>query len=246
MNPIISVSEVDFGYETTPVVENISLTIYEGEYFGLLGPNGSGKTTLLKLMLGLLPPDQGTVELFGEPAETFQAGERLGYVSQDSSSVDRSIPVTVREVVRMGRFPHVGLNDLSATDENRVDEALDTVGIADLADRRIGKLSGGQRQRTYIARAVAAEADLLALDEPTVGVDAEAREQFYAVLDRLHEDGITIVLIEHDLGTLTEQADRVACIDQSLQYVGDVQSFLESSAIEETFGPTAGALTRVR
>ncbi len=246
MTHAITVTDVSFAYDEHPVVEDVSLTVDEGEFLGLIGPNGSGKTTLLKLMLGLERPETGTVELFGEPADAFADGERLGYVSQQSTEADRTMPVTVREVVRMGRYPHVGLNELTAADEVLVDDALKRVGIADLANRRVGRLSGGQKQRAYIARALAAEADLLALDEPTVGVDADSREQFYALLDELNDQGITIVLIEHDLGLVTEHVDRIACIDRTLHHVGDAASFLASNALVETFGMTGRALAANR
>ena len=240
--PAIDVTDVSFAYDERPVLEEISLTVPEGEFLGLIGPNGSGKTTLLKLMLGLESPDSGTVELFGEPANSFDDGERLGYVSQKSAEADRTMPVTVREVVRMGRYPHAGLNELTADDDALVDDALETVGITDLASRRIGNLSGGQKQRAYIARALAAEAELLALDEPTVGVDANSREQFYTLLEDLNGQGITIVLIEHDLGIVIEHADRIACINRTLHYAGDADAFLESDALLEAFGTAGNAL----
>ena len=243
MRPVIDAENVSFAYDDQPVVEDISLTVREGEFLGLVGPNGSGKTTLLKLLLGSLSPDTGTVRLFDQPVDEFEDGKRLGYVSQASTEVANSMPVTVREVVRMGRYPHVGLNALSDEDEALVEEALEQVGITDLADRRIGRLSGGQQQRAYIARAIAAEADLLALDEPTVGVDAESREAFYDLLDDLNDQGITILLIEHDIGVVAEHVDRVVCINRELYYDGDVDAFLNSDALLETFGTAGKAVT---
>lgn len=241
MTRAIALADVSFRYQDRRVLDAVTLSIDEGSFFGLLGPNGGGKTTLLKIMLGLLSPDTGTAQLFGEPATAFDDGERLGYVSQDAAESDRSMPVTVRQVVRMGRYPHAGLNGLTATDEERVTEALSTVGITEIADRRVGSLSGGQRQRTFIARALAAEADLLALDEPTVGVDAEARERFYALLDRLNGTGITVVLIEHDIGVVLDHADHVGWIDRSLRYVGDPSGLLESETLATAPGALAGA-----
>ena len=243
MTDAITVENVSFAYDDHPVLEDVSLSVREGEFLGLIGPNGSGKTTLLKIMLGLQAPDTGTVELFGTPAREFRDGARLGYVSQHSTDADATMPVTVREVVRMGRYAHAGLSRLGPDDRSSVEEALETVGIADLAGRRINRLSGGQRQRAYIARALASEADLLALDEPTVGVDADSVEQFYALLEDLNEQGITIVLIEHDIGVVTEHVDRIACINRTLHHHGDAESFLESDALIETFGTAGKALT---
>ena len=236
MNPVISLDAVTFAYGETPAVRDITLDVEAGEFLGLIGPNGSGKTTLLHLMLGLHTPDSGRVELFGEPVDAFDDGHRIGYVSQESTSQAGSMPVTVRENVTMGRFAHVGHARLTAHDHGTVDDALDTVGITELADRRMSALSGGQRQRAYIARAIASEADLLALDEPTVGVDAESRDAFYQLLDDLNAEGITIILIEHDIGVVTDRASRIACINTELFHHGDTESFVDSDALADAYG----------
>ncbi len=237
--PAVRMENVTFGYGDQPAVENVSLTIERGEFLGLVGPNGSGKTTLLLLMLGVLSPDEGRVELFGDPVDEFADGERIGYVSQKSTDAGSTMPVTVREVVTMGRFAHAGHRRLSDRDHEAVDEALETVGIRDLESRRINELSGGQTQRAYIARALASEADLLAMDEPTVGVDARSREQFYGLLGDLNDRGITIILIEHDLGVVTDRADRIACINRTLYHHGSASSFAESDALEAAYGPNS-------
>ncbi|AGB32254.1 ABC transporter-related protein [Natrinema pellirubrum DSM 15624] len=233
---VVDLENVTFAYGEQPAVRDVSLTVAEGDFLGLIGPNGSGKTTLLQLMLGLRSPDSGSIELFGEPVSSFEDGERIGYVSQQATSGGGSMPVTVREVVTMGRFAHAGHGRLTNTDHAAVDDALETVGITDLADRQINALSGGQRQRAYIARALASEADLLALDEPTVGVDAESRDAFYQLLESLNADGITIILIEHDIGVVTDRASRIACINTDLYHHGDTESFVESDALTEAYG----------
>ncbi len=235
MTHAITVENVSFAYDDQPVLKDVSLSIETGEFLGLIGPNGSGKTTLLKIMLGLQTPDAGTVELFGTPATEFTEGTRLGYVSQHSTDADAVMPVTVREVVKMGRYAHAGLWRLTADDHDAIEDALDTVGIADLADRRISRLSGGQRQRTYIARALASQADLLALDEPTVGVDADSVERFYDLLGELNDDGISIVLIEHDIGVVTEHADTIACLNGELYEHCETEAFLDTDALERAF-----------
>jgi zinc transport system ATP-binding protein len=233
---VIDLENVTFGYGDVPVVEDVSFAVEAGEFLGLLGPNGSGKTTLLALMLGLLEPDAGTVRLFGEPAHAFSDGERVGYVAQDATDVKAGMPITVREIVAMGRYPRAGLSRLSGRDREIATDAMERVGIADLAGRRVAQLSGGQRQRVFIARALAAEADLLVLDEPAVGVDAESRERFYDLLHDLNERGMTIVLIEHDIGVVTERASRIACMNREVYFHGDPAGFVESDALSRAYG----------
>ena len=243
MSAVIDAENVTFAYGETVAVEDVSLTVEDGSFLGLIGPNGSGKTTLLHLLVGLKSPDSGSIALFGEPIDEFEDGERIGFVSQRATDRSGSMPVSVREAVLMGRFPHAGLGRIDGEDRAIAQRALDRVGIAELADRPIGALSGGQRQRAFIARALAAEADLLALDEPTVGVDAESRTEFYTMLDELNEEGITILLIEHDVDILTEHVDSVACLNRQLYHHGDTVSFLESDAIAEAYGPTGKVIS---
>jgi zinc transport system ATP-binding protein len=238
---VIELAGVDFGYTSAPVIEDVSLRIAPGEYAAVVGPNGSGKSTLMKLMLGLLQPDEGTAKLFGEPSHTFDDGSRIGYVAQQASA-SKEMPITVREVVKMGRFPHVGFGRLSESDWAIVDRALDTVGMAAFANRRVTQLSGGQRQRAFIARALASEADLLVLDEPTVGVDIESVEAFYDLLDSLNSEGITVLLIEHDLSAVTEHADRVVCLNREIYFDGPTDEFVESDALARAFGTAANFL----
>ncbi|QSX01190.2 metal ABC transporter ATP-binding protein [Haloterrigena alkaliphila] len=242
--PVIDLTGVTFGYTATPVVEDISLTIEPGEYVAIVGPNGSGKSTLMQLMLGLLEPDAGTAHLFGERADRFDDGERVGYVAQQASA-SKEMPITVREVVKMGRFPYVGFGRLSSEDWAIVDDALATVGMSAFADRRVTQLSGGQRQRAFIARALASEADLLVLDEPTVGVDAESVDAFYDLLAALNAEGITVLLIEHDLGAVVEHAERVVCLNREVYFDGPTDEFVESDALARAFGTEARFLAGV-
>lgn len=233
---VLELDGVTFRYGETPVVEDISLSLTAGEFLGLVGPNGSGKSTLLALALGLLRPDCGTIRLFGEPAHTFEDGERVGHVAQDAPANAMTMPVTVREVVSMGRYPHLGFGRLTQADREAIERALSTVGIGGLAGRRLGDLSGGQRQRAFIARALAGEADLLALDEPAVGVDTESREAFYGLLGDLNKRGLTIILVEHDIGVVTRHASRVACLNRQLFFHGPSKEFGESDALARAYG----------
>lgn len=233
---VIEMRDVTFSYGSTPAVQDASLSLHEGEFLGLIGPNGSGKTTLVKLMLGLLSPDSGTVTLFGTEASSFGRGSRVGYVSQEASAVERRIPVTVEEAVRMGRYAHAGFRPLGAEDGEAVASAMEKTGITDLSDRRVGELSGGQKQRVFISRALASDADLLVLDEPAGGVDAESRDRFYTLLDDLNRDGITVVLIEHDTGVVTTYADRIVCMNRKLFCHCQPGELLEGDAVEKAYG----------
>ena len=231
--PVIAISEICFGWGQERVIDELSLVLEEGDFMGLLGPNGGGKTTLIKLILGILKPTCGKITLFGKPQEEFRDWHLIGYVPQNATNFDREFPVTVREVVAMGR---AGNGGMAGRDERRIiDDALEKVGILDLAQRRIGHLSGGQQQRAFIARALANQPRLLILDEPTAGVDVDSIERFYDMLNGLNREGITILLVSHDIGTLTKNANRIACIAGSLFYHCPSKE-LTDERLKELFG----------
>ncbi|WP_410767670.1 metal ABC transporter ATP-binding protein [Haloferax sp. DFSO60] len=232
----VSLHEVAFSYGDVPVVEDVSLDVDEGEFLGLVGPNGSGKSTLLRLLLGLQRPDSGEAFLFDEPAHAFADGERVAYLAQDVTDTARDMPITVREVVRMGRYPRNLFGRFSREDRTAVDTALERVGVSELSGRRIGSLSGGQRQRVFVARALAADADLLALDEPTVALDSASRESFYDLLADLNDRGLTIILVEHDIGVVTSRASRIACLNRRLFFHGESDEFAKSDALADAYG----------
>ena len=240
---VVELDAVTFGYGDEPVVEDVDLAIESGEFLGVLGPNGSGKSTLVELVLGLLEPDEGSVRLFGERAGVRAASGRVGYVQQGVTGSLSTAPVTVRELVRTGRYPASGFGALDDADRNVVEDAIERVDVADIADRRLDGLSGGQRQRAFIARALAAEADLLVLDEPAVGVDATARERFYGLLADLNADGLTLLLVEHDVGVVTQYASRVACLNRELYFHGEPNALCECDALQQTYGTDQRVLT---
>lgn len=230
-NPIVEADAVSFVYGDKLAIEDISLTIYRGEYLGIVGPNGSGKTTLLLTLLGLLQPSHGSVRLFGEEISQFRDWHRIGYVPQKATNIDARFPATVREIVEMGRYGRRGLfRRLGEADRRQVQSALDRVHMADLQDRLIGSLSGGQQQRVFIARALAGEPDVLFLDEPTTGIDEKAEESFYALLRTLNHDlHMTIVIVSHDLGRIAREADHIACINRTLTCHASPETFLKES-----------------
>lgn len=226
--PLIDIRDVSFRYENRVVLEHISLQVRAGEFWALIGPNGSGKSTLLKLILGLLPPQQGDIRLFGEPVKTFRQREKIGYVSQKSNSFNSGFPATVLEVVKSGLTRKKGLfRSFTKADEKKALDALETVRMSEFAHESIGQLSGGQQQRVFIARALIGEPELLIMDEPTVGIDEQNVRQFYSILQHLNEDhGIAIVLVTHEIDLVTNLATHVACLNRTMHFHG-VQSDYE-------------------
>jgi len=209
--PIIEIEGLWFSYGTEPVLRDVNLWIDPGEFVCMLGPNGGGKTTLLKLILGLLRPDRGTIRVLGgEPRETCW---RSGYVAQQAR-FDPSFPVSVLDVVLMGRLGRsAGLGPHRRADVQAADAALAEVSLTGLRKRPFSELSGGQRQRVLIARALAAEPELMLIDEPTSNLDVGVEHEFQQLLASLAER-MTIVLVSHDIGFVTEQVGKVVCVQQ--------------------------------
>ena len=234
-DPLISVENVSFGFQGLQVLRNISFSLSRGDFMALIGPNGSGKTTLIRIILGTLKPSGGRVLLMGQEAGQFNQWERIGYVPQKATHVDPYFPASVREVVALGllskkRFPRL----LTRRDEAAIEKALEQVDMKELKNRRIGELSGGQQQRAFIARAIVNGPDVLFLDEPTAGVDAETQTRFYDMLAELnHNRGLTIALITHDFGIITKHANRVACLNQRLFFHGTHEEFCSSEVVQD-------------
>jgi zinc transport system ATP-binding protein len=207
----ISVEGVSFSYGGPLVLEDVNVSINQGDFVCLVGPNGGGKTTLLRLMLGLLRPNTGRVRVFGLPPE--RARHRLGYVPQHPQH-DLRFPVTVLEVVLMGRLGRgAALGPWGRADKEAAQRALCEVGLCELRDRPFAALSAGQRQRVLIARALAAEADLLLLDEPTANVDMAAEREIYALMRRLAGPA-TVAFVSHDVRLVSSQVERVICVNR--------------------------------
>lgn len=224
---LIDIKNVSFQYDYTQVLKNISFKVEEGDFLALLGPNGSGKSTLLKIILGLLKPMSGEVKLFEEPIQDFHHREWIGYVSQKSNSFNSGFPATVYEVVRSGLTKKLGIFKRMRKDAHAMAiEALKAVGMEAFVNRNIGELSGGQQQRIFIARALIAEPKLLILDEPTVGIDHENVQAFYNMLSFLNESlNMTIVLVTHDVDTVSNKISHVACLNQTIHFHGYKNDF---------------------
>ncbi|MBM7693321.1 zinc transport system ATP-binding protein [Peribacillus deserti] len=230
--PIIKVDHLFYRYEKENVLEDISIEVPKGAFLGIVGPNGSGKSTLLKHLLGLLKIQQGKIQLFGTEIRSFKDWDRIGFVSQKANSFNTGFPATVYEVVLSGLTRKIGLFRFgSREDRKKVDHILESVGMLDFKNRNIGELSGGQQQRVFIARALVSEPDLLILDEPTVGVDAQNVNQFYDMLENLNKElHITLVLVTHDIGVISDKVTHVACLNKNLHFHG---STFEFNALKE-------------
>lgn len=193
---IISVDSLSFGYDSNLVLDNVSFDIERGDYIGIIGANGSAKSTLLKLILGLLKPNKGSVEIFGHNIEGFKDWNRVGYLPQNVKDFNTRFPATVEEIVGCSQYSQMGvLKILNRSIKNSTLSALKAVNMEDFKDSLIGNLSGGQQQRVFLARLLANSSEIIIMDEPLIGIDAESQDIFFQIIDRLNKTlGITIVL----------------------------------------------------
>ena len=219
--PLVQLEHVRFAYRDVPVVDDVSLTIGAGELTALVGPNGSGKSTLLRIMVGLLSPQSGRALLFGEDPGDLHDRGRLGYVPQRPALAE-GLAATVENVVTAGRLTRTGWRGrMRPADRGAVDHALEAVDLAGMRRHRVSELSGGQQQRTFIARALAGEPDLLVLDEPVAGVDAESQSRFRdSVVHLTRDHGGSVLLVSHELGAVADALDRVIVLKHAVRFDG--------------------------
>lgn len=210
---VASLRDVSVSLAGQEVLTDVNLDIHAGEFLGVVGPNGSGKTTLLRVMLGLVSPDSGSVELFGRAPR--EARGEIGYVAQ-FATFRRDFPISVEQTVLLGRLGiSRGFGRYNSEDRAAASEALNQVGAWDLRTKPIGELSGGQLQRVLIARALAGRPRILLLDEPTSNVDVAAEEGIFGLLRQLSHS-MAIVLVSHDVGFVSEYVSRVACVNRTV------------------------------
>jgi zinc transport system ATP-binding protein len=218
----VELRNVSFGYRPGQrVLEDVEAALGEGEFVAVAGPNGGGKTTLVRIVLGLERPSEGSALLYGEPAHRFTGRRALGYLAQ-RSQVGGDAPATVREVVGAGRLASGRLlGPLHADDRRLIDDAIQRVGLAAVADAPLRTLSGGMQQRAFIAKALAGQPSLLVLDEPTTGVDAESQESLAELLATLHADlGTTIVYVSHEFGAVESHVQRLVLVRRTIVFDG--------------------------
>ena len=216
MSKAISVQNLEFCYFDTPVLKDVSFTVNEGSFIGLIGPNGGGKTTLLKLIMGLLKPKKGSISIFGK--SPMQARDCIAYVPQ-ALKYDKDFPISVMEITLTGllkNLPWYGC--YLANDIERAEDALQKVGMLEFKNRPFGRLSGGQAQRVLIARALASNPKLLLLDEPTASVDKNAEAEIYSILKGL-QGQITILMVTHNLQAAIELVEELICVQQTATFI---------------------------
>lgn len=231
---VLDIHDVTVAYHRKPVLWDIDLAWDEPRLVGIVGPNGAGKSTLIKAILGLVPLASGSVHLFGRPVN--EERRRIGYVPQ-RESVDWDFPVSVLDVVLMGTYGQLGWLRRPARKQTRwALDCLAHVGLADFADRQIGQLSGGQQQRVFLARALAQQADIYFMDEPMAGVDATTEQIVFSLLKELREQAKAVLVVHHDLRTVTRYFEHVVLLNMGLVASGPVEQVFTAENLKRTYG----------
>lgn len=215
MEPIVQMKQISFAYQDTPVLEGVSFDIMKGDFVALIGSNGAGKSTMFKLLLGELTPTAGEIRLFGQTTGSATPWHRIGYVPQKGLLLQSHFPATADEVVKTNLRAGKSLfSRFTAADEALVAEAFAAVGLSGYRKRLISQLSGGQLQRVLLARALVGAPSLMILDEPTTGVDDATALEFYALLQRLHQQqDLTILMVTHDIAKAHPYVSRTLCLE---------------------------------
>ncbi|WP_044640514.1 metal ABC transporter ATP-binding protein [Risungbinella massiliensis] len=233
-NAPLSVSNLTVAYHRKPVLRDIQYTAPVGELIGIIGPNGAGKSTLLKAVLGLIPSASGKIEIFGTPYA--KSRQRVGYVPQ-RESVDWDFPTNALDVVLMGRYGKLGWFSRPTQKDRQIAlECLHKVGMEAYANRQISQLSGGQQQRVFLARALAQDADLYFMDEPFVGVDAATEKAIIRILHELRAEKKTVLVVHHDLQTVTDYFDSILLLNMRLIAAGPTSETFTYENLQKTYG----------
>ena len=234
MNSLITIKNVGVSYAMQPhVLKDCNATIEGPTITGIIGPNGAGKSTLLKAILGLIQ-SSGEILIDGEPAK--KVLQKIAYVEQ-KSHIDFTFPITIRECVALGRtVKKKPLQRLTKEDWEKVDTAIEEVGLTDLASRQIGALSGGQFQRVLLARCMVQEAQYIFLDEPFVGIDMLSEKVIMTILRKWKEEGKTILMVNHDLSKVKEYFDKVILVKHSIVASGKTEDVFIKKYLDDVYG----------
>ena len=215
----VEIKNVSYKISNNQILEDINLSIKNNDFLAIIGPNGGGKSTLLKMMMGLIKPETGSVEVFGKAPE--KSRDKIGYLPQ-FSHLQSDFPINVFDTVMMGRYNGI-FRDYDHLDEKYVIQSLKEVKMLNFKDTQIGNLSGGQLQRVLIARALARRPKLLLLDEPTASIDPEMQKLFYDLLNKIRKE-MAVVLVSHDVGVVSSYVESIACLNQRLFSHGPVKT----------------------
>ena len=221
--PVLKINDLSVSRSGNIVLQDVNLTVNQGEFVGIVGPNGSGKSTLLLSILGILKPQSGIIEIYGKQPMSNVHFDKIGWVSQAAANLPKEIQITVRELVQLGT---VKLSNLFfEKDKQRkrwlVDYAIKILDLEDVQNVNINRLSGGQRQRAVIARALASEAEFILLDEPLVGIDRDTRNDLLKLLDDLcHNENKTIIMVSHDLTAIRQTTHRMIYLEETIRFDG--------------------------
>lgn len=230
----LEIHDLTVAFERKPVLWNVDLTLPAGKLVGIIGPNGAGKSTLIKAVMGILPLSSGYVKIFDDDIDAVR--HRVSYVPQ-RESVDWDFPASVLDVVLMGRYAKLGLfKRPRKADLDIAMDALRKVGMENFASRQISQLSGGQQQRTFLARALAQQADLYFMDEPFAGVDAATEKTIIGLLRNMTEAGKTVIVVHHDLHSVSQYFDWVIMLNTRLVACGPTSVTFTQKNLHETYG----------
>ena len=232
---IVEIDRLSYAYSGSLVLDNISFTIDEGVILGIICPNGAGKTTLSSCMLGLLEDYTGTIKILGEDIKkrNSKVFKGIGYIPQ-KKTIEQNFPATVEEIVSLG------ITTTGKTSKEKIEVALETIGLLAQKDRRVGELSGGQQQRVLIAKAMVNDPKLLILDEPATGIDLEMQNKFYSLLKKLNQENkITVIWASHDLDAVNRLATSVACINRTMFFHGKTYEFFENPDLLKAYSESS-------
>lgn len=244
MNNSVEVHNLTVAYDQVPVLWDVDFELPKGKIIGIIGPNGSGKTTLLKSIMGLIKPASGYSKIFDKSLDSVR--DKVAYVPQ-RESVDWDFPASVKDVVEMGRYrKNQLLRRLTKTDKQLVETAIEKVKLTALKDRQISQLSGGQQQRVFLARALAQGAEIFFMDEPFVGVDATTESAILDLLSEMRDEGKTVVIVHHDLQTVSGYFDYLVLLNTRLIASGPTDEVLTKENLSNAYGGQLTLLSKIQ